>query len=203
MRALYISFLLAMMIARPCLADSSDNGSDDGTDKTYYWQGNTINNLNRLTQGSPDFEEIQRRAKASGDADQYLSSIRAQMAHQAVSDADNKKLLTLKGELPGNPLEVAYDPSGVAATLHADMLFSENSTAIKTGAIDVLDRLRALLQQSTDQRPVHLIISDRLDDAPQVSQVDAERVLMLVGLLEFPERSANEENLSPEPLASE
>jgi len=199
MRAIYTTFLVAMMIVRPCRGASSDNSSDDGSDKTYYWQGNTINNLNRLTQGSPDFEQDQQHGRLHDNANQYLTGIRQQMAHQAAADADKKRLLTLQGVLPGDPLEVTYDPSGVQVTLHEDMLFSENSTAVKIGAVDVLDRLRGLLR-SSDQRPVHLIISDRLDDTPQSSQVDAERTLMVVGLLEFPGKGANAENLAPEPL---
>ena len=188
----------------PCRADSSDNSTDDGTTKkVYYWQGNQINNLKRLTQGSPNFEEEQRKAGMGESKDQYLASIREQMAHQAAADAKTRNLLVYQGQLSGNPLEVSYAPGEVQVTLHTEMLFHENSTSLRIGAMDILDRLRLLLASET-QKPVHLLISDRLDDGSEAPDLDADRTLMIAGLLEFPETDASQqENLSPEPLTAQ
>src|SRR5690349_9081755 len=102
--AFFIVFILgASHPWQNCLADSSDD--DEGTQKTYYWQGNQLNNLGRLANPA-DFEEEQRRTREGKDADQYLASVRNQMAHQAQKNAEEKTALAFQGQMPGDPIEL-------------------------------------------------------------------------------------------------
>src|SRR5579871_908342 len=141
MRAIFISkvaiFLLPMVAVLPCHADPSDN--DDGTTTKYYWQGSQLNNLSRLGNPDPNFEETQRKAQLDKTQDSYLATIRAQISHQTSADASKKALLMQQGMLPTDPVEVVYTPTGIDVTLHADMLFSDNTASVKTGAADILE----------------------------------------------------------------
>jgi len=196
-----LSFLIILAAAYPwetSLADSSDAGTDNGTNKTYYWQGTQLNNLSRLGSSS-DFEEEQRRTREGKDSEQYLSSIREQMAHQAHMDAQKKASLTFQGHLLANPIEVAYLSPGVRVTLHTDALFDENSTTMKMGAVDTIERLHTLLE-TQGQQPLQLVIADTLDDFPQSQRVDAERSLVVLSMLEMSDKDADRENLTPEIL---
>lgn len=196
-----LSFLIILAAAYPwetSLADSSDAGTDNGTNKTYYWQGTQLNNLSRLGSSS-DFEEEQRRTREGKDSEQYLSSIREQMAHQAHMDAQKKASLTFQGHLLANPIEVAYLSPGVRVTLHADALFDENSASMKMGAVDTLQRLRTVLE-TQGQEPLHLVIADTVDDMPEANDVDAERSLAVLSMLAMSKEDAVQENLTPEVL---
>jgi flagellar motor protein MotB len=180
------------------LADSSDGSGDDGTTKTYYWQGHQLNNLGRLG-SSADFEEEQRHAREGKESDQYLATIRERLAHQAAKDAQQKNALTFEGELSNNPVEVTYLSPGMRVTLHAEALFDENSATMKIGAMDTLDRLHALLETES-QKPLQFVIADRLDDIPDAKSLDAERSLVVLSMLEMPKKGADQEDLTPEVL---
>lgn len=199
----YLGFVCVLFLigVSYCFGDSSNDGTADGTTKTYYWQGAQLDNLSRLAGSSPDFEQEQRRTQLGQTKDEYLATIREQMARQTKSNDQNKAVINLNGEISQEALQITYGATGIHATLHAQLLFDENSASLKTGAVDVVDRLRRLLQ-AKDQSTVELTISDVLDDAPGTKDVDAERSLLIFGLLEFPEKGAHQENLSPEELAS-
>jgi flagellar motor protein MotB len=179
-------------------ADSSDGYDENGVKKTYYWQGNQINNMSRLGSSS-DFEEEQRRAGTGKEAEEYLAKIRGQMAHQAQTDAQKKASLTYQGQLPGNPIEVTYLSPGVRVTLHADALFDENSASMKMGAVDTLERLRTVLK-TEGQQPLEFVIADTMDDMPQAGDLDAERSLAVLSMLAMAKEDAGQENLTPEIL---
>jgi hypothetical protein len=184
---------------RAGLADSSDGYDETGTKKTYYWQGSQINNLSRLG-SSADFEDEQRRARGGKDEDQYLASIREQMARQAKKNAQEKTSLIYQGELAGSPIELTYLSPGLRVTLHADALFDENSATMKFGAVDTLARLQTVLDKET-QRPLLFVISDAMDDIPQARSLDAERSLFVLSALAMAEKDSGQENLTPETLA--
>jgi hypothetical protein len=183
---------------RTCHADPSDDDDENGTKKNYYWQGTQLNNLSRLGSSS-DFEEEQRRANAGKDGEQYLSTIREQMAHQAQRDAQKKATLAFDGQLSANAIEVAYLSPGVRVTLHAEALFDENSSSMKLGAMDTLERLNTVLG-SVGQQPLQLVIADKMDDMPESKDLDAERSRVVLSMLEMSQKDTDRENLTPEIL---
>ena len=195
--ALSFFILVVLHPLQTCRADSSD-GSDDGTKKTYYWQGNQLNNLDRLGNNA-DFEEEQRRTREGKDADQYLTSLREQMTRKAQGDAQERTALTFQGQLKGDPIELTALSPGLRVTLHADALFDENSATMKVGGIDTLERLHALLQNES-QKPLQFVIADTIDDFPAANNLDAERSLVVLSMLQMPTQKDNQEDLSPEVL---
>jgi hypothetical protein len=195
--ALFFFVLVVLHPLKTCRADSSD-GSDDGTKKTYYWQGNQLNNLDRLGNNA-DFEEEQRRTREGKDADQYLASVREQMTRKAQKDAQEKNALTFQGQLPGDPIELTALSPGLRVTLHTDALFDENSATMKVGGMDTLERLHALLQNES-QKPLQFVIADTMDDIPEASNLDAERSLVVLSMLQMPDKKSDQENLTPEVL---
>jgi len=194
-------FLFALNVSFPwhsALADDSDGYDENGNKKSYYWQGAQLNNLGRL--GNPgDFEEVQRRAHEGKDPDQYLSTIREQMAHKAKLDAQNKAALTFQGQLPANPIELTYLSPGLRVTLHANALFDENSATIKAGAVDILEHLNQVLE-TEQQKPLQFVISDAVEEDPDAANLDAERSLVVLSMLAFAAKDTNQENLNPETL---
>jgi len=196
--AVFVLFVLGL--AYPlltCRADSSDDDDNNGVKKSYYWQGTQLNNLSRL--GSTDFEQEQRHANEGKDGEQYLATIREQMAHQAKMDAQKKSALTFDGQLQANAIEVTYLSPGVRVTLHADALFDENSSTMKLGAVDTIARLSTILG-SVGQQPLQLVIADRMDEIPQARDLDAERSLVVLSMLEMSNKDTDRENLTPEVL---
>ncbi len=194
-------FLFTLGAARPwrtCRADSSDDYDENGVKKSYYWQGNQLNNLDRLGNNA-DFEEDQRRTREGKDADQYLASLRNQMAHQSQKNAQEKSSLMFQGQLPGNVIELTALSPGVRVTLHADALFDENSATMKVGAVETLERLHALLENEA-QKPLQFVIADTMDDIPEAKSLDAERSLVVLSMLQLPGKNADQENLTPEVL---
>jgi hypothetical protein len=183
----------------PSAASGASGDKDSETTETYYWQGNQLNNLNRLG-GSPDFEQEQRHLKEGKEADSYLATIREQMQRQAAADAKNGNTLVFQGLSADSPIELTYTPSGIRLTLHMEALFDENSSAVKIGAVDTLVRVRNLLLNQGD-KPIQLVLYDKIEDVPDVNALDAERSLYVVSLLDFPSKSAGQENLTPEPLS--
>jgi hypothetical protein len=199
----WVPFLcvFAISVAHPwriCRADSSDEYDENGVKKSYYWQGSQLNNLERLG-GNSDFEAEQHRAHEGKDADQYLASIRNQLARQARKNAQEKTALTFQGQLPGDPIELTALSPGLRVILHADALFDENSATMKIGVVDTLQRLYALLE-TTAQKPLQFVIADILDDVPEARDLDAERSLVILTMLQMPAKNADQENLTPEVL---
>ena len=194
-----VCFSVLLGAGRPArlVAADSDDYDENGVKKSYYWQGAQLNNLSSRL-GSTGFEEEQRRAAGGKDSEQYLAKIREQMAQQAKADAQKTAALTYQGQLPGNPIEVTYLSPGARVTLHAGALFDENSATIHAGAMDTLKRLQTVLD-TIGQKPLLFVIADTLDDIPQAADVDAERSLVVLSLLEFTGRNSDEGDPTPEP----
>ena len=131
------------------------------------------------------------------DQDEYLTQIRNQMARVAASDAEKRNLLVFQGQLPKEVLSVSYENSVTHIILHADLLFEQNSSTIRNGSVDILNRLRALIAGPAAK----LLITDSVEDFPDSKTVDGERILEIVGILEFPTKDASQEALTTETLA--
>ncbi|HVO33287.1 MAG TPA: hypothetical protein VMU17_05170, partial [Elusimicrobiota bacterium] len=90
--------LAAFLWAAPAAIAAADD-SDSNTETEYYWKDRQLNNLGRLSTASPDFEKLQRKTRLGGDPDEYLSSIRKQMAHQAEQNSKERATLEYSGQL--------------------------------------------------------------------------------------------------------
>ena len=70
---------------------------------------------------------------------------------------------------------------------------------MKLGAADTIARLSTVLK-SVGQQPLQLIIADRMDEIPQARDLDAERSLVVLSMLEMSDKDTDRENLTPEVL---
>ena len=74
--------------------------------------------------------------------------------------------------------------------MQAKFLFDENSAALKTASVDVLNRLAELVQIKEGNR-VELIMVDELDETARAKDIDAERALLVFAYLNFKRVNAN------------
>jgi len=70
---------------------------------------------------------------------------------------------------------------------------------MKLGAVDTIERLRTVLD-TVGQKPLQLVIADRMDEMPGSSDLDAERSLVLLSMLVMSEKDVDHEKLTPEVL---
>jgi len=167
-------------------ASSEDN---DPAHNNYYWQGPKLYNQNRLTDGG-NFEEAVQRQGTRQDANAYLLQIRKQMAQEAKSQAQERAVLNYGGNSPDGALHVTYLQTGIIqVTLRTKNLFDENTASLRSGSMDVLNRLEALLE-SKKASQIELRMLDELDESPAARDVDAERTLAVFSLLNFKQLSA-------------
>ena len=189
-----IALVFMLMVAAAHLprawgaSDSSDEYNQDGTKKTFYWQGTQLNNLSRLG-GNSNFEEEQRQANEGKDADAYLTSIREKMARQAQAATQEKSTLVYQGVLPGNPIELTHLVSRPARDAACRRPLRRECRDDEDGR----DRHRSRGCRRSSRRkassPLQLVIADTLDDFSDAKNVDAERLLAVLTLLQIPDRS--------------
>ena len=134
--------------------------------------------------GSTGFDEEEKKSSAGRGEDKYLSSIRAQMAHQAAVNSQESAKLNFGGQSVGSALEVQDAPDGVHVILHADKLFEENSSALRPGATEIFDRVTSLFERA-DKEALHFTIADAVMDGAEGKELDAERSQFILAALEF------------------
>ena len=176
---------IAFCLGALSIAGRADDHQDDSNKTDYYWEGNQLNNLSRLSDSSPDFEKQEKHLQLGHTADQYLTTLRAQMSNQAAQHQKERIAMDYASGRPDNALEITYAGDGLQATLHSELLFEDNRADLKTGAMATLDRLRALIDQQSSQRPVHLLLSDRLNEDTPTRDLDAERTLVILSLIQL------------------
>ena len=163
--------------------------SQDDTEVKAYWQGNQLNNQSRLGEPFEGFEVQGTKRRPEGrEADQYLQTIRKQLVDSAVSTG---KEIVINFQARGfeRALTISHAANGnIVVTLRLSLLFDENATGLRSGAIDVLDRLTQILSE-TPRRATHLVLEDELDAMPGASSVDAERSRFVIAYLTFPSAS--------------
>jgi hypothetical protein len=180
---LLILVLGGLLAVAPALAAESE----DHTDSKTYWEGNTINNLGRLGQPFEGFEvQGQKRRPDGKSPDEYLQTIRKQMANQAAAGKTEAILNYKPGDIAHALTTTHKDNGTVVLTLQVASLFDENASGLKSGAIDVLDHLAQILSSTSGGPPRELVLVDGVDPTPQAESLDAERCQFVLAYLTFP-----------------
>jgi len=176
--------------------DKSASGSADQTDNNYYWQGTQLYNLGRLGEAFESFEKAIQRKQNTKEAEAYLLQIRQEIVNNAKKRSEEKNALNYGGNTPDTALNISYVEKGyVRVTVQSKYLFDENTASLKTGGMDVINRLSEVLQAKEGQR-VEVILINELDDLVNVRDVDAERTLLVFSLVNF-KRSTADNGASP------
>ena len=164
-------------------ASSASNSADQG-DNNYYWQGTQLYNLGRLGEAFESFEKAIQRKQNTKEAEAYLLQIRQEIVTNAKKRQEEKGALNYSGgNSPDAALNVAYVQKGfIRITLQARLLFDENSAALKTGAMDQLNRLVDILQSKEGQR-IEVTLVNEMDNVFNVRDLDAERSLVVFSLI--------------------
>ncbi len=179
--------LIAVLVALPWFVWAADDksGSADQTDNNYYWQGTQLYNLGRLGEAFESFEKAIQRKQNTKEAEAYLLQIRQEIVNNAKKRSEEKNALNYGGNSPDTALNVAYVEKGyVRVTVQSKFLFDENTASLKTGGMDVINRLADVLQAKEGQR-VEVILINELDNLVNVRDVDAERTLLVFSLVNF------------------
>lgn len=172
------------------LADDRNTPTDQ-SDSNFYWQGTQLYNLGRLGEAFESFEKAIQRKQNSKEAEAYLLQIRQEIVNNAKKRSDERNALNYGGNNPDTALNIAYVDKGfIRVTLQAKFLFDENTAALKTGAMDVLNKLVGVLHSKEGQR-VQITLINELDDIVNARDIDAERALLVFTLV-------NMKRLSPE-----
>jgi len=192
-RRIWLLVMLVGVLGTRAIADDKKSDADQ-TDNNYYWQGTQLYNLGRLGEAFESFEKAIQRKQNSKEAEAYLLQIRQEIVNNAKKRSDEKNALNYGGNTPDTALNVAYVEKGyIRVTLQAKFLFDENSTSLKTGAMDVLNRLSEILQSKEGQR-VQVTLINELDNIVNVRDIDAERALVVFALVNFKRLAADNSN---------
>jgi outer membrane protein assembly factor BamD (BamD/ComL family) len=153
-RQLAILFMLGMIAGSAGRAAADDKTSSaDQTDNNYYWQGTQLYNLGRLGEAFESFEKAIQRKQNTKEAEAYLLQIRQEIVNNAKKRSEEKNAINYGGNTPDTALNVSYVEKGyIRVTVQAKFLFDENTASLKTGAMDVLNRLADILQAKEGQR---------------------------------------------------
>jgi|GEM_PF-2340989 outer membrane protein OmpA-like peptidoglycan-associated protein len=196
MKKLIAAFTLAsFFIIQPAWSDPADPAvpgapqsapaNADQADNNYYWQGTQLYNLGRLGEAFENFEKAVQKKQNEKESEAYLLQIRQEIVANAKKKSEEKATLNYGGNSPQGALNVTYvQKDFTRITLQADYLFDENSTSMKAGAVDVLNRLADMLDIKEGNH-IELNVVDNLDAAPEAKDLDAERALAIFSYLNF------------------
>ncbi len=175
--------LTLMLQATPAVLSADDTSQ---TDNNYYWQGTQLYNLGRLGEAFESFEKAIQRKQNTKEAEQFLMKIRQEIVSTAKKRAEERTTLNFQGaNNPNNALNISYIQKGyIKVNLQLKHLFQENSTAMKTSATEVLNKLAALLESKEGNR-IEIVVVDELDNTPNAKEVNAERALSVFSYLNF------------------
>ena len=177
------------------VADDAKTNSADQTDNNYYWQGTQLYNLGRLGEAFESFEKAIQRKQNTKEAEAYLLQIRQEIVNNAKKRSEEKNAINYGGNTPDTALNVSYVEKGyIRVTLQAKFLFDENTASMKTGAMDVLNRLADILQAKEGQR-VQVTLVNELDNVANVRDIDAERALVVFALVNFKHLAAENSSI--------
>ena len=162
-------------------ADSA--ASADQTDNNFYWQGTQLYNLGRLGEAFESFEKAIQRKQNTKEAEAYLLQIRQEIVTNAKNRSQEKNSLNYGGSSPDTALNVSYVDKGfIRVTVQTKFLFDENSSSLKTGGMDVINRLVDVLETKEGQR-IEVTLVNEIDNIVNVRDIDAERTLVVFSLV--------------------
>lgn len=169
-------------------AAESQKGQGSGADQTendYYWKGTQLYNLGRLGEAFESFEKAIQRKQNSKEAEAYLLQIRQEIVTNAKKRSEERGSLNYTGNAPDTALNVTYLQKGyIRVILQAKFLFDENTASLKSGAMDILNRLGDIVQ-TNDQGRVEITVIDDIDATTNAKDIDAERALMVFSMVNF------------------
>jgi outer membrane protein OmpA-like peptidoglycan-associated protein len=187
-RRIVVWMMLGVFVGAQGLAaadDTKNANTADQTDNNYYWQGTQLYNLGRLGEAFESFEKAIQRKQNSKEAEAYLLQIRQEIVNNAKKRSEEKNAINYGGTNPDTALNVSYVEKGyIRVNVQAKFLFDENTASLKTGAMDVLNRLADILQAKEGQR-VEVTLVNELDNVVNVRDIDAERALVVFSLVNF------------------
>ena len=179
----------------PASSSASSSSSVDQQDNNFYWQGTQLYNLGRLGEAFDSFEKAIQRKQNSKEAEAYLLQIRQEIVNNAKRSEKERGAVNLGKNTPDAALSVVYvQPGFVRVTLHAKLLFDENTASLKNGSIDVINHLGDILNSKEGNR-VELTFEDDLDVTLQSRNIDAARALVVFALLNY-KHISDEQNAS-------
>jgi len=179
--------LIAVLLTLSLAAWAADDKSApaDQTDNNYYWQGTQLYNLGRLGEAFESFEKAIQRKQNTKEAEAYLLQIRQEIVNNAKKRSEEKNAINYGGNSPDTALNISYVEKGyVRVAVQSKFLFDENTASLKTGGMDVINRLADVLQAKEGQR-VEVILINELDNLVNVRDIDAERTLLVFSLVNF------------------
>jgi len=197
--AAIFSLGLGMSLSSSVLAaDAKSSDSADQTDSNYYWQGTQLYNLGRLGEAFESFEKAIQRKQNTKESEAYLLQIRQEIVNNAKKRSEEKNAINYNSNSPDTALNVAYIQKGyIRVTVQAKFLFDENSASLKTGAMDVINRLAEVLQAKEGQR-VEVSLINELDNVTNIRDIDAERALLVFSLVNFKHLASDSPQPSPQ-----
>ena len=148
------------MTCRPNHAAPAIGGdSADQTDTSnYYWQGNAAPVIwGGLGEAFESFEKAIQRKQNTKESEAYLLQIRQEIVTNAKKRSEEKNALNYGGNSPDTALNVSYIQKGyIRVTVQAKFLFDENSSSLKTGAMDVHQPSRRIVLEAKEGQRVEV-----------------------------------------------
>lgn len=177
--------ILSLALPLTAWAADSKNDSADQTDNNFYWQGTQLYNLGRLGEAFESFEKAIQRKQNTKEAEAYLLQIRQEIVNNAKKRSAEKNSINYAGNTADTALNVTYVQKGyIRVTIQAKYLFDENTASLRTGGMDVINRLTDVLQSKEGQRVEVTLIND-MDYIVNTRDIDAERTLLVFSLVNF------------------
>jgi len=170
----------------------ASSASVDQNENNFYWQGTQLYNLGRLGEAFDSFEKAVQKKQNSKEAQAYLMQIKQEIVNNAKKREQERSTLNYGGNNPDNALNVSFLEKGhIRVTLQARYLFDQNSSSLKPGGMDIINRLADLLA-AREGNHVELTMTDELDTAVNAKDIDAERTLLIFSLLNFKRLAADQ-----------
>jgi flagellar motor protein MotB len=157
----------------------------DQAENNYYWQGTQLYNLGRLGEAFESFEKAIQRKQNSKEAEAYLMQIRQEIVNNAKNREKEKDNINTGGANSDTAMNVVYVEKGhIRVFLQAKFLFDENTSTLKSGAVDVINKVADVFQTREGNR-IEVTLVDELDNIRNARDIDAERALAVFSLINF------------------
>lgn len=157
----------------------------DKTGDSFYWRGTQLYNLGRLGEAFENFERAIQKGQNVTESEAYLMQIRQEIVNRAKQRAEKDRLIQYGGDKKQSAYQVvASDRGTIRISLKGTELFEQNSTALKQGSVEILDRIAEVLTDR-DGRKVELSFMDELDHVAGADDMAAERQLVVFTYLNF------------------
>jgi len=181
-RALVTLGLLVAAYSMPLQAADKEVSQ---ADNNYYWEGTRLYNLGRLGEAFESFEKAIQRKQNSKEAEAYLMQIRQEIVNNVKNRKNEQSNVNVAGSNPDAALNVIYVEKGhIRVLLQAKLLFDENTSTFKSGAVDTINKVADMMQGKEGNR-IEITLINEMDNIKNARDVDAERALAVYSLINF------------------